>query len=242
MLTTRSTSRAVRLAPLVLVALLLASLLPLGSSGAFAQTLAAAPPEITLESDAVTVTGVTPGGSIAWILLTRQHYGYYPVTRYGAEILVDDDGDGALRIEPPDGIPAMALFLAVDLTTGEGSWLTPEGFEPRVLDLPSQALARGAGGRLNRLTRAGSLYHAVWVRPGPEPGVWQLLADDGGEEDDDGATDGAVRFTVDRLRPVGDSSAAPEQPAAGDLLIVMEPRSFEVAVLALSATAGSGGN
>lgn len=162
--------------------------------------------------------------------------------RYGAEILVQDDGDGSVRIEPADGIPAMALFLAVDLTTGEGSWIAPEGFEPRVLDLPSQALARGASGRLDRLTRTGSLHHAVWVRPGPEPGVWQLLADDGGEEDDDGATDGSVRFAMERLRPVGASGAPPEQPAAGDLLIVIEPRSFEVALLALSATPGSGGN
>lgn len=225
-----------------LLALLLASLLPLGSRGALAQTPTLPTLDLTLEADAVTVTGVTPGGSLAWILLTHHRVGYYPVTRYGAEILVDDDGDGALRIEAPEGIPIMALFLAVDLATGEGSWIAPDGFEPRVLDLPSQALAHGPTGRLDRLTRTGSLHHAVWVRPGPEPGVWQLLADDGGEEDDDGATDGSVRFAMDRLRAVGDSGAPPEQPAAGDLLIVMEPRSFEVALLALSATPGSGGN
>lgn len=163
MLLKRPTRRAAGHA--ALLAFLLTSLPPLGAIPVSAETLALtepAPsaPEITLEPDAVSVTGVTPGGSLAWILLTHQRVGYYPVTRYGAEILVDDDGDGSVRIEPADGIPAMALFLVVDLTTGEGSWIAPEGFEPRVLDLPSEALARGASGRLDRLTRTrGEALH-----------------------------------------------------------------------------------
>ena len=235
MLWNRSTSRARRL---VFTLLVLCSPLAFGATRGAAQT----GPVLTLEPDAVTLTDVTPGGSVAWVLLSHQRIGYYPMTRYGAEILVDDDGDGELRIDLTEGVPTMAVFFAVDLATGEGSWISPDGFEPRVLTLPSQALARGASGRFDRLARAGSLYHAVWVRPGPEPGVWQLLADDGGEQDDDGAADGSVRFALDRLQPVGESAAPPDQPAAGDLLIVMEPRSFEVAVLALSANPGSGGN
>lgn len=202
-----------------------------------------APPlELELDETGVSIGNVTPGGPVALVLVERGLRGMGGSTVYGTLILADDDGDGTVRFEHERGVPALSHWLAVDLTTGEAAQVNPEGFSPRIRQLPEQALERGGAGRLNRLRRQGGLFYTVLVRAGDEAtrGAWQTLVEDGAATDADGRGDGSVLFSPETAEPIDASPPPPDTFADGDLLVLVHPRSLELSLVRVRETGPPG--
>jgi len=182
-----------------------------------------ASPELTLSPESVSIT-VPAGSRVAVVGVMRRARGLVPGFERWEGIVVDEDGDGRVEIalERPAN-PEASQWFAVDL--GSGEWSTAgrsaagEGTE-RLL---------AAGGEVSAGTAvwpvASGIVEVLVVRPGEgeAAGAWGGSVWDGGPADGDGLADGAAGVSPGLLRPVGESGAAPETFAAGDLLIAVTP-------------------
>ena len=207
--------------PLVVVLLAFAAL----------PTFAAQPPSVAFEPEAVVVSGLAPQAQVAWMSVSREaRAGYSRVVRREG-IAQDHDRDGVIRLEPEGegAIAPRSVWAVVDLASGELALAAPGGVPVREKAFPGRGLTRGASGKLDRFEAVREIVDILFVRPGATPGAWVLTAGDGGEGDDDLADDGVLAATLATAQPVGESAAAaPEELAAGDVVVAVDPRSLEV--------------
>lgn len=215
-----SSVRFRRVAPNAL-RLLLAAAAVLCPRAAFAEA-----PVIALEEGAVAVSGVTASGRVAWFSMAFERVDLQAHLSRRDLVLIDEDGDGVVRVELEGGVPLSSLFAAVDMTTGELAVATPEGSPFREVVFP----ARGLGAELRTFEDRRRLLDLLLVRPGggEGAGVWSLSLADGGPGDDDGRQDRSLRARSGDFRPVADSPPPPERLAPGDVLIGFDPESLEL--------------
>lgn len=235
----RPATRLLRLPGTLLVCLALATL---GTLTTLAQT--EPPPEppavppaepspveplLAFEPEAVTATGLTPGGEVLIYAVGRQAFQYHTRVSHWQEAVLADEG-GGLRYDVADGVPTASIWVVVDLATGALDLSPAPGFTPPEGPLPPQALRGQGAGRLNRLVRDMEEAWVLLVRPGV--GAWSVRMADGGSADVDGANDGALEVALDALEPAAPSSpAAPDGVEAGDVLVVIDPGSLQLLTL-----------
>jgi hypothetical protein len=191
-----------------------------------ASPLSATPPEITFEPGAVVARGITSKGQAVWFSVAREisRRSIHVVPRHAVE--VDDDGDGAVRLELEQEVPLRSIWFVVDLATGETAVATPEGFPLLEMDLPGKAIPAA----LNRLDLERRFAYLLLVRPGV--GAWQLRIGDGGESDEDGEPDGTLRAALSSLAPLQEGGPpAPERFSPRDVLLVIDPGRMESAAV-----------
>lgn len=196
---------------------------------AFASPSAAAEatvPEIAFEGEAVVVSAA-PGARVALFGVGRLSGTPLPAQVRFAELL-DIDGLGAARYESAYGVPTWSVWAAVDLASGEVAVAAPAGGELRWREVPRRALRA----ELDGLDETRRFLELLLVRPESAPGAsdgaaWSRGFGDGGEGDDDGATDGKVRVAPWLLDPLGDAPAAPSRFAPGDVLVAVDPDTLE---------------
>lgn len=199
----------------------------------------AAPPAVSFEEQAVVVSGATASGSVAVFGVSQGFNGFTAYYLEETALLVDEDGDGSVRLELDLPLSKVrSVWAAVDLATGELSLAAPKGEAPRAEELPGDAL----GADRDRLTVAVQRWaYTLWVRPGREAGAgaWAAIVGDGGAADGDGLEDRQVQATVKSFQPVaaGKASAlpAPEQMAGGDLVLVVDPETLAISTLRVAA-------
>ncbi len=203
--------RIFRTCPLALLGFLL---LPLGAR--------AVPPVLSFEPGAVVADGVTPKGRVVWFSIARV------IERRSATIVprialvTEDDGDGKVRFELPDGVPVRSIWFAVDLETGEAGVAAPEELGLQEGQLSSRAVSTALG----RFDLDRRFVYLVLVRPGV--GAWMLRAGDGGASDEDGEPDGTLRAPLARLEGIGgDPLPPPLSLAPRDLLLVIDPNRMD---------------
>jgi hypothetical protein len=143
----------------------------------------------------------------------------------GGGLAADDDGDGAVRLAVEGGIWTISVWAAVDLETGEYAVAVPPYSPLAAGTFPGQGLALGARGQLNRFQDRREAVEVFWARKGV--GAWRLAALDGTGRDADGAEDGRVALQLDEAAPVGESPVAPKRLEGGDVVVAVDPRSFE---------------
>jgi hypothetical protein len=66
---------------------------------------------------------------------------------------------------------------------------------------------------------------AFLARPGA--GAWTLLLGDGGDDDLDGAQDGAVEGFFAAMQPVAGSTGVPDQLSTGDVVVLVDPDAMQ---------------
>lgn len=184
-------------------------------------------PRIAFESSAVVASGLTPGRSVAW---------------FGVERIVDPDlaaelvqraepktagADGVSRLELARPVSQRSLWVAVDVESGEFAVAAPDGYEIRRRPRPSR-LVPGEGSRPDEIEDGPGYLYGLMVRPGE--GAWILRGGDGSPQDQDGETDGRVRFALDRLEPLPGSPAAPAKARGTDLWFVVDLLTMRIAV------------
>src|SRR5436190_23987747 len=83
----------------------------------FSNVRAANAINVRVASQAVVVSGLTPGGSAVIFGVTFESGDAVPTRLRTATILRDDDRDGVVRYQPQEGIPRIGIWGAVDFAT-----------------------------------------------------------------------------------------------------------------------------
>lgn len=211
--------------PLRLLCCLAAVLAPLA---------AAASPTITLAERSVALEGLTPDGRAVLFSIGQPPGHLMRVTARHEEAVVADAA-GAVTVELPSPVPERSVWAVVDLESGELALTAPEGFELREVAFPG----RGLGAARRTLRDERRFLDVLLVRPAAgvpsggdaaaETGAWRRTFGDGGESDGDGTVDGVIEAPIERLRPIGDSPAAPPvELRPGDVVVAIDPITLEI--------------
>ena len=186
----------------------------------------AAPFRVTLEADAVVVSGMTAKGQAVLLGVTRViEPDDFQVVRRHLQVLADDDGDGTVRYPLEGGIPLRSLWAAVDLKTGDYDAAAPEAFGLRRVNWRGRGPLRRADGKDAVEDRRPRLELLV-VRP--QAGAWSLRVRDGDASDGDGVIDGRLQGILERMEPLAASPPPPSLFQADDLVIGLDPAAMEI--------------
>lgn len=174
----------------------------------------------------VTVQGMEPSAAIVLVGVAREPAGAIVKNAAHEAMLEDEDGDGSAGYEPPNGVAARSIWIAVDLRDGAVTVAAPPGSTAVLMrpygrgeGVPAQAVG-------HNLEVGREQVHVVIVRPGV--GAWARKVRDGGDADRDRHSDGRLRLDVSKLRPL-DEAFGPAPPALrpGDVLAVLDAERLE---------------
>lgn len=188
---------------------------------------------VELGAGVAAVRGVTPGGSLAWISLSRGVQGYDTRVAREEALLLDDDGDGQVAVALAEGVPHDFIGVAVDVASGAVAAAVPAGSSDLPVPLSSYTLKADGSGGLSLVETPREQIELLLVRAGA--GAWGGSAGDGAEGDlsaggPEAEPDGTLLASLASLQPLGASGGAPAGLDAQDVLVVIDPRSFEYAV------------
>lgn len=174
---------------------------------------------ITFEEKAV-VAQVTPGSSTAWFLVAQQPTGRGTKLIHGADIHVDDDRDGIVRVALKNSPVPSSVWIVVDLDSGEHAVAAPTG-PPLRRKLSPAALHGRGNGKPARILQRELLTVFMVARPGV--GAWIAKIEDGTIADGDAAPDGEIIAALEKLTPVGKSPAPPDDFQRDDVVVLTNP-------------------
>lgn len=186
--------------------------------------LAQSNPQLTVGTDRVTATGVTANGEVVFFARSVTYRGGVPVLARHAFVERDDDGDGI--VTHAEAIPALSVWVIVDMESGAYAYAAPTGFEPRVIILPPGTW-RENDGTINVSRERGEF---LFVRP--RKGAWLLDAFQGSVRDEDGKNDSNLRIRTASMAPLTGKESPPPHPVKKDVLVLIDPRLLDVAVVA----------
>lgn len=192
----------------------------------------AAAPELTFDERSVTVSGATAGGSVAVFGVSHGFNGFTTYYLRNDELLVDEDGDGSVRMELELPLSSVrSVWAAVDMTSGELGLAAPERAEVLAGEMPSGAVSAEGD---DVTAPAQRWAYALWVRPGRNAGsgsgAWGAIVGDGGARDGDGLENREVRVSASSFAPIDRESEErpPERLESGDLVLVVDPETLAV--------------
>jgi hypothetical protein len=192
-------------------------------------------PVITFEKNAVVVSGVTAKGQLVLFGVARElaEDDVATVVRR-SQVLTDDDSDGRVRLDLGKDVPFRSVWVAVDLATGQWTTAAPEGYPLRLVGWQGSGIERRATAPSDRVEDARTFAEILLVRPGL--GAWQLTVEDGSGSDDDGAADGKIAASLDRLIPVAGTVAPPARFDPTDVVVLIDPNRMELTVVQAGAS------
>ncbi|HET9225496.1 MAG TPA: hypothetical protein VFR31_02430 [Thermoanaerobaculia bacterium] len=189
----------------------------------------AAPFRVTLESDAVVVSGVTAKGKAALLGVTREiGEDDYPTVKRHLEVLADEDGDGTIRYPMASGVPARSVWAVVDLASGDHDSISPQKFGERRVNWRGRGLERRSDSR-DAVEDRRTILELLVVRP--QTGAWALRVRDGQETDGDGRIDGRLEGVLGEMKPLGDAPAPPSVFEKDDVVLALDPSAMEITVV-----------
>lgn len=194
---------------------------------------AAAPFKVTLEADAVLVSGMTPKGEVVLLGVTRQiGADDFPEVRRHLEVLADDDGDGVIRYPVEEGIPLRSVWAVADLTSGDHDAAAPERFGLRRVTWRGRGVQRRNDGK-DAVEDQRTILELLVVRP--QAGAWALRVRDGHDSDADGSIDGRLQGVLDQMEPLAASPQPPSVFQRDDLVLALDPAAMEVTLIKVPA-------
>jgi hypothetical protein len=184
---------------------------------------------VDFEASALVVHGAEPSGQVAWFGVQRYLDPDFSVTRLTRGGTVQAAADGVARIELDRPLADRAIWVVVDLKSGDFLALTPSGYPLRKPAKGQRGEGRGDGDKPDELLDDRPEIAGLMVRP--QIGAWQFAAADGGGDDQDGKNDGRMRLALPRFMPLQGSPAAPAKLDGKDLWFVIDPVAMNLAVL-----------
>ena len=189
----------------------------------------AAPFRVTLESDAVVVSGVTAKGKAALLGVTREiGEDDYPTVKRHLEVLADEDGDGTIRYPLAAGVPVRSVWAVVDLASGDHDSISPEKFGERRVNWRGRGLQRRSDGR-DAVEDQRTLLELLVVRP--QAGAWALRVRDGQDSDGDGRIDGRLQGVLEDMEPLAESPEPPAVLQKDDVVLALDPSAMEITLV-----------
>ena len=189
-----------------------------------------ATPTVRFDSRSVALAGLTPSGSVAWYSVSREPQGYSTLTasRSGVETA---DALGEATIELEGDVATASVWVVVDLEQGGFAVAAPQGTSFREIGFEGRSVVADPQGKLNRLVHTRPYVELFLARPGV--GAWAMAAGEGAEGDDDGEQDGSLHTTLADMEPLAASPPPPDELEAGDVLVMVDPRTLEYYVVEL---------
>ena len=186
------------------------------------------PVRLTFGDQTVTASGLTPGKPVVWLGVEhRVDAGFSTdLTQHYQTGTAAADGTARLDLSQPPS--PRSYWVAVDLGSGAYALAMPANGRIARPARPS-ALDTGQGARSDGLVDTRQYLMGLLVRPGV--GAWSFAGADGGPRDEDGRSDGHLRFALDKLNPLPGSPAAPARIDKSDLWLVVDPLAMEITVL-----------
>jgi hypothetical protein len=182
-------------------------------------------PGNSVPSASISVSGITPYGKVVVLEILQLPQTRGRVISRREFLATDTDGSGTVRIDA--GYAAkVAIWCAVDLTSGLYYTTTSPGYEVRRIDLPGRGVKRGISGQLPRVAAGHECLEGLVVRPAV--GAWRFTVGDGGQSDADGSLNGRVEYDIEQMSPIGNSPPAPKQLLPHDTLILIDPFTMEL--------------
>ncbi len=207
------------IATALFVVLPAASIAAQGAVEAAVQSPPGRAPDVTLQAHAVSAR-VTPGATAAIFGVVSAPRAYTARVVEHVAMVQDADGDGTVLYEVADLERYNSVWLVVDMRNGGSTIAGPAAVQARRRGLPAAALLRRNQGAAAQVRERHSLASFWFVRPGV--GAWRTSVGDGSSEDGDAAADGFATALLSQFTPVGTSPAAPEDFAAGDIVVVLD--------------------
>jgi len=190
------------------------------------------PLAFVFEEASVTVANAAAKGTVVLFGIGKEYESFYLTRHMWKEVLTDDDGDGAVHLAVPKGVPAQSVWIAVDLATGQSAVATPSLDGGKELVTPGLA-GRRQGSVLQALRDERKQGYLILVKSlsagGKEAGAWFLAAGDGNARDADGEEDGAIEVELASAEPLGPSTppAPPEGISGTDRVYLIDPDTLE---------------
>ena len=181
---------------------------------------------LTFNESSVTVSGVTPGGDVAFFAVMKEpstSFPPIPVKSRQAVILHDDNHAGQVTFQRTRKLPAIAVWIAVDVTTGQWAASGSPAFVARAVPTESFAPGRDSVGQLRKLVAQLSQMDVLLVRPGT--GAWYVLASKTSLIDENG-TDPGLQIDVSQMQPLASSLAPLAAIQQHDIIAVVDAGSM----------------
>ncbi len=204
---------------------ILLTLLVLLPAGALGQ------PAVTFEHDAVRVSGLSPGTTAVVVAASLERPDVYVRVVRRQHLLADDDRDGQVSLDMPDGVPAHSTWAVVDVSTGSVTAAAPQDAPLRLRVAPKDAVQHAHAGGADSLSLPEPLLDLLLVRPGA--GAWRGRFAEGTPTDGDGSGNGWLQMQPGQLAPWGHTSPAPTQLVPGDALVAVNPETLAVYTLTI---------
>lgn len=184
------------------------------------------------DAQAITVDEATPNGTVTVIGAGLAPSN--PVARMVHQEIVEVPLDGAGHAQiAVDSIPAASVWLVVDVRTGAYVVATPDGYTPRVREVPGGALSADA------LQDPSPSFDMWIVRPGG--GAWRRSAARGRDTDESPAGSSQVKVNVARFGSISQSPASPGRLKPGDVVLRLDYGWMEYWVATVTAKHVTGG-
>ncbi len=210
-------------------------LLLLVASGAQADP----PPDIvvTFGPTTVTATGITPGKAALFFATGRQKNGYDQTLIRYAHTVTDDDHDGAVTFDLGKPVPAMTVWVVVDINNGHYTLATPVVAIAEEVALPGNAFRRAHGGAaVDGFGYDHPTLELLYIHPGH--GLWTWSAADGRALDRDGPN-GVTLINAADGKKVGGTTEDATEFALGGMMVAVDWYKMEYSVVHLDgATLG----
>lgn len=181
-------------------------------------------PTVRFEARSVAVTGLTPAASVAWTSVSREPQGYSTLVASRSGVMTAD-ALGEATIELESEVAPASVWVVVDLAAGGFAVAAPQGTSFREIAFDGRSVVANPEGKLNRLVHTRPYVELFLARP--SVGAWVMTAGEGAAGDDDGEQDGSLRTRLESMEPLAASPPPPDGLAAGDVLVMVDPRALE---------------
>ena len=178
------------------------------------------PLAVTVRTDAVTVSGVTPGGDVVLFWYTKYSIRGVMHSDALATLLHDGDNDGVVTMSAK--VSLRSVWVAVDAADGSLAYGALPQFPLSASALDQTLFRKDAEGEIATMVRDNPRLAVLLVRPGS--GAWMLRALDGNLNDRDGAPNGKVEIAFeDTLSVIDGKKKGPKHLKAGDVVAAIDP-------------------
>lgn len=191
----------------------------------YASAIQAAPAIVSTPAG-LRATGITVGGDAVWFGTTIDTYAMARQLNRHSAVVRDTDRDGVVLYEMPK-ISRFTLLFVADATTGEYAVFRGDGVDAIEHDLHGNNWRA----ELEHFDIPADFLEILLLRP--SGGAWTTSIFEGNAEDGDGKRNGKFRLKLKDLKPIGGTAEKLHgNVRRGDLLVIIDPRSFAYVVRA----------
>lgn len=199
----------------------------------FAAFAADTPPplQITVSTQDVRVTNVTPGGTVVFYSASIANDNGVLRQRKVAAMVTDTSGAGLVTYSDGKPIPFRSAWVAVEMETGRFVAGGPSGYDLSLLSFPTTHLHGDADGTIGVFDLNQVSGQMLVVRP--KSGAWEVSAAEGGAADADHVRNGKLSLSVEDTTPIANSGPPPKRLKNGDVIAVIDPHRLDVFITGL---------